>query len=140
MGYSSHMAKADDALFAMGLGAVVLEKHITLTGFLSGPDCSVSLCEDEFRRVCDAADRFRAAYRTCWKYVHDQEKPVRAWAYRSLVIVKPLKAGEPITQDHIWSKRPGTGIPAKRMPEYIGRIAKVDIPANTMLKEDMLCG
>jgi len=139
MGYSSHMDKADDALFAMGLGAVVLEKHITLTGFLGGPDCTVSLGEDEFRRVCDAADRFRAAYKPCGKNVNAMERPVRAWAYRSLVIVRPLKAGDTITQDDIWSKRPGTGIPAKLMPSYIGRKVTVDIPANTMLKEDMLC-
>jgi N-acetylneuraminate synthase len=49
-----------------------------------------------------------------------------------------MKAGDTITQDDIWSKRPGTGIPAKLMPSYIGRKVTVDIPANTMLTEGML--
>ena len=49
-----------------------------------------------------------------------------------------MRAGELITQDHIWSKRPGTGIPAKRMAEFIGMSVRHDIPANTMLTEDML--
>jgi N-acetylneuraminate synthase len=138
-GYSSHMACADDALFAMALGAKVIEKHVTLSHRLSGPDADVSLDEDEFRRVCNAANRYTMASSMQHKTIQDDETPVRAWAYRSLVIVRPMKAGDTITQDDIWSKRPGTGIPAKLMPSYIGRKVTVDIPANTMLKEDMLC-
>lgn len=139
VGYSSHWMGTTDAVMAMALGACVIEKHITLSSFVDGPDAGVSIAEPRLRALCRAAS-YAPLMLECKKEIHKAEKPVRAWAYRSLVIVKPLKAGEPITQDHIWSKRPGTGIPAKRMPEYIGRIAKVDIPANTMLKEDMLCG
>lgn len=137
-GYSSHMACADDALFAMAFGATVVEKHVTLSHRLSGPDAEVSLDEDEFRRVCNAASRYEMALFVADKIIQADETPVRAWAYRSLVIIRPLKAGDTITQDDIWSKRPGTGIPAKCMPSYIGRKVTVDIPANTMLTEGML--
>ena len=34
----------------------------------------------------------------------------------------------------IWSKRPGTGIPSKRMNEVIGKKAKKRIPRNTLIK------
>lgn len=36
----------------------------------------------------------------------------------------------------IWSKRPGTGIPAYRMKEIIGKYAAADIDENVLLKED----
>jgi N,N'-diacetyllegionaminate synthase len=137
-GYSSHWPGIDDAVVAMALGACVIEKHVTLTPYLHGPDSSVSLDAERLRRLVYQSYAVPAM---CGreKVVHGEEEPVRAWAYRSLVIVRPMKAGDTITQDDIWSKRPGTGIPAKLMPSYIGRKVTVDIPANTKLKEDMLC-
>lgn len=137
VGYSSHWYNVDDAIAAMALGACVVEKHITLTNLLLGPDSKVSITSDHLNYLCKSAAHMHVMIGRD-KHVHDLEKPVRDWAYRSLVIVKPMQAGELITQDHIWSKRPGTGIPAKRMAEYIGRSVRHDVEANTMLREDML--
>jgi N-acetylneuraminate synthase len=138
VGYSSHWPGTEDAVMSMALGACVIEKHVTLTGHLDGPDSAVSITESQLQQMCSAAYRVADMMQSA-KGIHHWEKPVRAWAYRSLVIIRPMKAGDTITQDDIWSKRPGTGIPAKLMPSYIGRKVTVDIPANTMLKEDMLC-
>jgi N,N'-diacetyllegionaminate synthase len=138
VGYSSHYRGPVDAIMAMALGACVIEKHVSLSEYLAGPDRCVSMNADEFTEVVQAS-RYLPHMMGAKKLVHGLEAPVRAWAYRSLVIVRPMKAGDTITQDDIWSKRPGTGIPAKLMPSYIGRKVTVDIPANTMLKEDMLC-
>lgn len=138
VGYSSHWSGIEDAVAAMALGSCVIEKHITLSQWVDGPDAAVSIGEQKLSQLVAFSCRFPWMMGTK-KELHDSEKPVRAWAYRSLVIVRPLKAGDTITQDDIWSKRPGTGIPAKCMPSYIGRRVTVDIQANTMLKEDMLC-
>jgi N,N'-diacetyllegionaminate synthase len=35
-------------------------------------------------------------------------------------------------------KKPGTGIPARLLPELVGRKARVDIPADTVITEEML--
>ena len=137
-GYSSHYPSIIDSVMAMPLGVCVIEKHVSLTPFLHGPDREVSIGPQELQDLCRIA-QLAPSFFGWSKHIHDLEKPVRAWAYRSLVIIRPMKAGDTITQDDIWSKRPGTGIPAKLMPAYIGRKVKVDIPANTMLKEDMLC-
>jgi N,N'-diacetyllegionaminate synthase len=140
VGYSSHVPSISDAIMAMGLGACVIEKHITLSHCVFGPDHSVSIGAEDLMTICFAARDAQLALGSFHgKGIHKSEEPVRAWAYRSLVIIRPMNAGDTITQDDIWSKRPGTGIPAKLMPSYIGRKVTVDIPANTMLKEDMLC-
>jgi hypothetical protein len=38
----------------------------------------------------------------------------------------------------VGAKKPGTGIPARRLPEIVGRTARVDIPADTVLTEELL--
>ena len=43
-----------------------------------------------------------------------------------------------LDQDAVWSKRPGTGIPAHRMEEVVGRRATRDISANVMIRWDDL--
>ncbi len=35
-------------------------------------------------------------------------------------------------------RQPGTGIPARFLPEVLGRKARLDIPADTVLTEDLL--
>jgi N-acetylneuraminate synthase len=49
------------------------------------------------------------------------------------VTTRLIKKGEVIIQDMVWSKRPGTGIPAYRMDEIIGRTACRDIDTNTLI-------
>jgi N-acetylneuraminate synthase len=72
------------------------------------------------------------------KRVHGRERPIREWAFRSVVSIVRIKAGQQITEDMVWTKRPGTGIPSKRMREVIGKTAKVNIPANTLIRwEDL---
>jgi N-acetylneuraminate synthase len=72
------------------------------------------------------------------KIVHEKEEQIKSWAFRSIVALRDIKEKEVITKDMIWSKRPGTGIPSKKMPEIIGKVAKKSIKANTLLKwEDL---
>ena len=67
------------------------------------------------------------------KKIHPKEVDIRKWALRSLVTLRPMKSGEIIREDDIWSKRPGTGIPSHRMPEVVGKRLIRDIPDNEML-------
>ena len=69
------------------------------------------------------------------KYVHEKEKPIRKWAFRSIVTTKNLKKGDTITQDMIWSKRPGTGIPSFKMNKLIGKKIIKNIKKNSLLKK-----
>ena len=72
------------------------------------------------------------------KAVRPKEEQIRKWAFRSIVTTTSIKAGTIITQDMIWSKRPGTGIPSWRMDEIIGRRAIRDLPENIILSfEDL---
>lgn len=137
IGHSDHTPDNYTSFAAVALGAKIIEKHVILDKRQPGPDQSVSI---DFADLADLARGVRSveAAMGAQKRVHDQEKPIRTWAFRSVVSLRPIAAGETVTQDAIWSKRPGTGIPSWRMDEVLGRVAARDIPANTLLSfEDL---
>ena len=70
------------------------------------------------------------------KIINDLERPVRDWAYRSLVTTKDLVKGHIISISDICSKRPGTGIPSKNYLNLIGKKVVRDIQENEMLGEN----
>ncbi len=52
--------------------------------------------------------------------------PLRAIFTKSLVARTPLAAGTVLTDAHLAAKKPGTGIPAERLPDVIGRRLRRD--------------
>ena len=131
IGHSDHAPDLYTAFAAVVLGARIIEKHVILDKRLPGPDQSVSI---DFRDLADLVDGIRKveAAMGSTKQVHPREAQVREWAFRSLVTTRPVAKGEVLTQDAVWSKRPGTGIPAQQMEDVLGRRASRDLPANTM--------
>ena len=135
IGHSDHTTSIFSSVIAASLGAQLIEKHITLSEFVNGPDSSVSLSPIQFK---DLVDQLRAVRKTLGasKKVTEREKTVRAWAYRSLVAVRDIRNGEIIEASMICTKRPSGGIESKRYREFIGRELKCDVPKNSQLKEE----
>ena len=57
---------------------------------------------------------------------------------KSIVARKDLQAGTVLRPEHLTLKKPGTGIPAARLPEIIGRRLKTPVKADAQLPEDAL--
>ena len=68
----------------------------------------------------------------------ESEMEAHKLARRSITTIVDVEKGTKITRDMIIGKRPGTGIPTKSIPDLVGRIAKVDIPADTTLTWDLI--
>ncbi len=133
VGHSDHTPDMLTALGAVAMGARVIEKHFTIARALKGPDAHVSLEPREFRAMVDAIRNLETALGS-EKMVHPEEETVRHWAHHSVVSVKDIPAGAVITAEMVGVKRPGSGIPAKHLEEFYGRITKRDIPVNSLLK------
>lgn len=137
IGHSDHTPDLYTCYAAVALGAKIIEKHVILNKQTPGPDQSVSIDFEELYRLVDGIRKIELSLGD-QKVVHTNEKDIREWAFRSIVSLRKIKKGEIITQDMIWSKRPGTGIPSHRMDEVIGKKAIKDIEENTLLKwEDL---
>lgn len=132
IGHSDHAPDLYTSYAAVTLGAKIIEKHVILDKTTPAPDLCVSIDFGDLAKLVDGIRKVEAALGDS-KTVHERERPIREWAFRSIVSTRAIAKGEVIAQDMIWSKRPGTGIPAHDMNEVIGTAALVDIPANSML-------
>jgi sialic acid synthase SpsE len=55
-----------------------------------------------------------------------------------LVARAPLSAGTVLTEAHLSAKKPGTGIPAERLSDVIGRRLRRDVAPDEVIREDDL--
>ncbi len=138
IGYSDHTRENDVALAAVALGACILEKHLTLDRSLPGPDHRASSEPHEFAELVRGIRAIQSALGTGDKRPAAAEAAVAAVARKSLVAVRNIPAGSTITAGMIAAKRPGTGLPPSLRDRVVGRRAMCDIPAGTLLREEML--
>ena len=138
-GHSDHTPDLYTCYAAVAMGAKIIEKHVILSKQTPGPDQSVSIDFMDLYLLVDGIRKIECAM-GCKKVVHEKEEQIRSWAFRSIVTLCDIKKDEIIMPDMIWSKRPGTGIPSKKIEEVIGKRVKCDIKANTLLKWEDLEG
>ena len=135
IGFSDHSPGYEVVLGAFVLGAKVIEKHITLSHELSGPDQSVSIDFHDLKKMIEQLTNLGLALKA-EKEIHPTEIEIRSWAHRSLVYNYDLKKGETLKVGDIWGKRPGTGVPSRFIEKYIGRTLKRDVSQNTLLADE----
>jgi N-acetylneuraminate synthase len=137
IGHSDHAPDNYTSFAAVALGARIIEKHVILDKRQPGPDRSVSIDFRELADLCEGIRKIEAALGE-EKRVHGREQQIRTWAFRSIVTTRAVRTGEVVTQEAIWSKRPGSGIPSHLMGEVVGRRVRRNVAANSMLSwEDL---
>ncbi len=132
IGHSDHTPDIFTCFAAVTLGAAIIEKHVILDKRTPGPDQAVSIDFHELAELVSGIRKVEAALGS-EKAVHSREKQIRTWAFRSIVSTREIAAGTIITDEMIWSKRPGTGIPSHQMDEVIGRRAQKNIAVNQLI-------
>jgi N,N'-diacetyllegionaminate synthase len=139
VGLSDHTLGPYAAFAAVALGAAVIEKHFTLSKEMYGPDAFAALEPYELEELVDG---IREIERMLASPVDkDDLEPfaeMKRVFEKSVVAVRDIPAGAVIERDMLGAKKPGTGIPAKRLPELVGRRARASIPVDTVLMEDAL--
>jgi sialic acid synthase SpsE len=134
-GLSDHTRGISTSLAAVALGASVVEKHFTLSKRLYGPDHHASIEPDELRQLVEGVREVEAALGSGLKEHDAALDPVRAAFEKSIISVGAIPAGTVIERAMLGTKRPGTGIPAVRLPELVGRRAGRDIKPNALIAE-----
>ena len=135
IGHSDHTPDLYTCYAAVALGANIIEKHVILNKMTPGPDQSVSI---DFMELHNLVDGCKKVYKSLGneKKVRPKEEAIRKWAFRSIVSTCEIKKGTVITEEMVWSKRPGTGIPSWKMDEVIGKVATRDIKNNVLISND----
>lgn len=133
IGHSDHSPDIYSCFGAVSLGAKIIEKHLILDKKQPGPDQSVSIEPFEFYQLVNGIRKIEAAMGS-EKKVNKLEKPIRTWARRSIVTLKDIPSGTTLTEDHIWTKRPGTGVEAKHLEEFIGKKVIRDLKKDHLIR------
>jgi sialic acid synthase SpsE len=140
VGLSDHSMGIWTALGAVALGAVILEKHFTISRSWPGPDTRISIEPPELADLLVGSKAIWEA-RGGTKGVLEEEQPVIDFAYATVVSIAPIAAGDEFTRDNTWVKRPGTGpLPAHRLDEVLGKKAKRDVQSGVHLEPDDIQG
>lgn len=132
-GYSDHTVGHAACLAAVALGAVAIEKHLTLDRHLPGPDHKASIEPDDLQRLVHGIRTVEAALGDGVKAPVAAEIPNMAVARKSIVAAKPIAKGERISAEHVTVKRPGNGRSPFELWDVIGSIARRDYAADELL-------
>jgi pseudaminic acid synthase len=132
VGLSDHTLGFVAAVTAVAMGALVIEKHLTLSRSAPGPDSAFSLEPHEFRQMVDAIRETELLLGRPSYDVTEREASSRVFR-RSLFVVQNVRKGERFTPENVRSIRPGYGLPPKYLNDVIGRKASEDIGRGTPL-------
>lgn len=132
-GYSDHTAGIEIPLAAVALGATVIEKHFTLDRNLPGPDHKASLEPHELKAMVEGIRNVERALGDGVKRPSPSELKNKPIARKSLVAIRPIRAGETLSVENMAAKRPGTGLSPMRWDEVIGRTAIKDFAVDELI-------
>lgn len=138
VGYSDHTADIYVAVGAVALGATVIEKHITQSRALPGPDHAASLEPDRFSEMVAQIRDMERALGDGEKAPRPSELAVRAVVRRSIVAAIDIPAGETVRPESLTMLRPSSGIPPSEFDRVVGRVAARAIMAGSLISWDDL--
>tara|TARA_B100000315_G_C14585561_1_gene592794 strand:- start:2573 stop:3622 length:1050 start_codon:yes stop_codon:yes gene_type:complete len=136
VGYSDHSQGNTVGLSSIALGATVYERHFTLDRNLPGPDHQASIEPKELAGLINEIRLVEKALGSDDKRPTEGEHETRKKLRKSIVTLKNISINTKITMDMIGIKRPGTGLEPKYFDQVIGKVAKVDIPQETLIKKE----
>ena len=134
VGLSDHTMGGAADIAAVALGAVVIEKHYTLSRSAPGPDHAFSLEPNELMQMIADIRFTQLALGDGQKRPTPTEADNRRIGRRSFVAARDIAAGTVLTDDMLAIKRPGFGIHSSLRAALIGRTAKCDIAYDEILQ------
>lgn len=123
VGYSGHERGIAVSIGAVALGAVVIERHITLDREMEGPDHAASLEPEEFRALVNGIREVEVARGEplAERALSQGELINRENLAKSLVAARPIAAGSVVTEEDLAVRSPGQGLSPLRMRALIGQ-------------------
>jgi sialic acid synthase SpsE/sugar phosphate isomerase/epimerase len=122
VGYSGHERGYHVTLAAVALGAVVIEKHITLDRGMEGSDHKASLLPNEFGSMISSIREIEQSLGIGGERKPSQGEIInRNTLAKSLVCSRAIEIGETITKEDMLVRSPGRGL----QPNYRDRLIGV---------------
>jgi len=134
IGFSDHSLGIQASIAAVALGAKVIEKHLTLSKKLKGPDHRASLDPKEFRFMVQSIRIVEKTLGNKIKQITKSEKRNVNIVRKSIVASTEIKKNEQFSNINITCKRPGTGISPLFFKELIGKKSIKNFNKNDLIR------
>ena len=134
VGISDHSQGYLAPVVAKSLGVTIIEKHVTLSRKLVGPDHKASLTIGEFKKMINLVRSTEKILGQNKKIISIDEKSNSRAVRKSCVSALDISKGEKITKKHIHFKRPGTGINPFDYKKFLNKRSKKFIERDRILK------
>jgi len=137
VGLSDHTTGIVAPIVAVSLGALMIEKHLTLSRVDSVIDGAFSLEPNEFQNMVKAIREAELLLG------NGTLGPVECEGSglklrRSLFVVQDVRKGEKFTEDNVQSLRPGLGLSPKFLPSVLRAMSSQDVKKGTPLQWNLL--
>lgn len=130
VGLSDHTMGCGAAVAAVAFGAVMVEKHFTLSRQDGGVDSAFSLEPHELALLRVETERaWQALGSPSFGLTRAEIGSLRF--RRSLYVVEDLKAGDVLTTHNLRAIRPGHGLPTRELPALLGQRVQRDVVRGT---------
>ena len=120
IGYSGHEEGFISTICAIGLGARVVERHITLDKDMKGSDHKGSLDPSELKFLIKSVRDLERGLGDGEKRIMESEKNGMEKLCKGIYFTKELKEGDVIGEDNLCIKHPMNDIPASEYYNLIG--------------------
>jgi len=138
VGLSDHTHGIGVSIAAVALGAVCIEKHVTLDRADGGVDSEFSLNPDELAMLCLEAEAARLASTSPALVGPTESEQAVLRLRRSLYVVADVRSGDLVSAANVRSIRPSGGLAADQIEIALGRPFRVDVARGTPLTWDLI--
>lgn len=133
IGFSDHTIGIAAPIVAVGMGAKIIEKHITIDRGMKGTDQKGSLGPDGVRRMVRDIRLAEHWMGTEDLYIDRSVTASKVKLERSIASNKDLEVGHIITEDDIHMLSPGDGFKWAERTQLIGKTLKTAVPKNEII-------
>ena len=138
IGFSDHTIGIAAPIVAVGMGAEIIEKHVTIDRRMKGTDQQGSLGPDGVNRMIRD---IRIAERWLGKeelYIDSSVTSAKVKLERSIATNKTLHPGDVITEQDIHLLSPGDGFKWVERAKVVGHKVLKEIPRNEIIYPDVI--
>ncbi|MBO4264125.1 MAG: N-acetylneuraminate synthase family protein [Bacteroidales bacterium] len=138
IGFSDHTIGISAPVVAVGMGAEIIEKHITIDRRMKGTDQAGSLGPDGVYRMVRDIRIAEKWLGTKDLYIERSVEGSRKKLERSIATRRDMKAGETVRAEDLHLLSPGDGYKWGQLDEVVGKTLTVDVPMNEIIYPSFL--
>ncbi|MFH1384625.1 MAG: N-acetylneuraminate synthase family protein, partial [Candidatus Omnitrophota bacterium] len=138
IGYSDHSLGIVIPIAASAFGAVIIEKHFTLSHDLEGPDHKMSLDPTELRQLISGVRLIEQARGSSVKEPTNAEENLAFSGRRGIKAARRIQKGKVLEAADVKIVKPASGIQPADRENIIGKKVTKDIKRNEPIEWEMV--